>query len=64
MCFKEKGAIFILGGKFLKLIEKFTYFDSSISSTKSDVNIRQVEAWNAIDRLSFIRKSDLSDLIK
>ena len=37
--FKQEGAISTLSGKPLKLVDKFTYFSSIISSTESDVNI-------------------------
>ena len=40
------------------------YFGSSISFTESDVNTRLVKAWTAVDRLSIIWKSDLSDKSK
>ena len=64
MCLKQKGVIPTLGGMLLKLVNKFTYFGSSISSTEIDINIRQTNAWNAIDGLTIIRKSDPSDQIK
>ena len=64
MCFKRDGAISTLNGKFLKLVDHFTYLGSNILSTESNVNIRIVEAWTAIDRLWIIWKSDLSDKIK
>ena len=63
MSFK-RGAISTQSGEPLKLVDKFTYLGSSISSTESDVDIRLVKAWNAIDRLSVIWKSDLSNQIK
>ena len=53
-----------LNGKSLKLLDKFTYIGSSVSSTEKDVNTRLAKAWTAIDRLSVIWKSDLSDKIK
>ena len=37
---------------------------SSVSSTENDINMRLAKAWMAIDRLSIIWKSDLSDEIK
>ena len=64
MCFKQDGDISTLDGKPLKLVDQFTYLGSNISSTESDVNIRIGKAWTAIDRLSIIWKSDLSDKIK
>ena len=40
MCYKQKGAISTKSGRPLKLVDQFTYLDSSISSTESDVSIR------------------------
>ena len=48
----------------MKLVDKFTYLGSSVSSTKTDINTRLVKAWTAIDRLSVIWKSDLTDKMK
>ena len=48
----------------LKLVDKFTYFGCSISSTENDINTQQAKAWTAIDNLSVIWKSDRSDKIK
>ena len=48
----------------LKLVDKFTYLGSSVSSTDKDIDTRLTKAWNAIDRLSIIWKSDLTDKIK
>ena len=39
LCFKQ-GVISTLSGRPIKLVDKFTYLDSNISSTESDVNIR------------------------
>ena len=57
MCFKQEGAIFILSGSPLKFVDKFTYHDSYISSTESDINIRLAKAWISIDHMEiwFIR---------
>ena len=38
--------------------------ETVISSTESDVNILQEEAWTVIDRLLFIWKYNLSDKVK
>ena len=38
----------------LKLVDKFTYLGSSVSSTENDSNTRLAKAWTAIDRLSVI----------
>ena len=64
MCFKQKEIIFTQSGNSLKLGDQFTYLSSNISSTQSDVNICLANACNAIDRLSIIWKSNLSDEIK
>ena len=53
-----------LRGGPLKLADKFTYLRSSVSSTEKDINMRLAKAWIAIDRLSVIWKSDLTDEIK
>ena len=63
-CFKQEGTISTLSDELLKLVDKFTYLGSSVSSTESDVNICLANAWTAINRLSIISKSDLSDEIK
>ena len=48
----------------LKLVDKFTYLGSSVSSSENDINTHLAKAWTAIDRLSVILTSDLSDKIK
>ena len=48
----------------LKLVDKFTYLGSSVSSTKKEINMRLAKAWTAIDRLSVIWKSDQTDKIE
>ena len=53
-----------LDGASLKLVDKFTYLGSSISSTEKDIDTRLTKAWTAIDRLSIIWKSDLTDKMK
>ena len=63
-CFNQKGDISTLNGGSLKLVEKFTYFGSNVSSTENDINMQQAKAWTAINRLSIIWKSGLSDKIK
>ena len=51
-------------GTSLELVDKFTYLGSSVSSTEKDIDIRLTKAWAAIDRLSIIWKSDLTDKMK
>ena len=64
MCFNQTGDISILDGPSLKLVDKFTYLGSSVSSTEKDINTRLMKPWTAIDRLSIIWKSDLTDKMK
>ena len=64
MCFIQTGNISTPNGSSLKLVDKFTYLGSSVSSTDTDINTRLAKAWTAIDRLSVIWKSDLIDKIK
>ena len=64
MCFNQIGNISTLNGGSLKLVDKFTYLGSSVSSTETDINMRLAKAWIAIDRISVIWKSDLTDKIK
>ena len=49
MCLKRERAMSTLSGRPLKLIDKFTYLGSNISSTESDVDICFAKAWTAID---------------
>ena len=64
MCFNQKGDISTLDRTSLKLVDKFTYRGSSVSSTEKDIDTRLTKAWTAIDRLSIIWKSDLTDKMK
>ena len=64
MCFNQTGDISTLNGRSLKLVDKFTYQASSVSSTKTDIDTWLAKAWTAIDRLSVIWKSDLTDKTK
>ena len=64
MCYNQTGDISTLDGTSLKLVDKFTYLGSSISSTEKDIDTRLTKAWTAIDRLSIIWKSDLTDKMK
>ena len=57
--FNQRGDI-SLNGKSLKLMDMFTYFRSSVSSTEIDINAWLVKSSITIDRLSVIWKSDLS----
>ena len=46
------------------VVDKFTYLGSSVESTEKDIETRLTKAWTAINRLSIIWKSDLTDKIK
>ena len=48
----------------LKLVDKFTYQGSSVSSTKKDIDMQLTKAWTAINTLSVIWKSDLTNKMK
>ena len=64
MCYNQNGDITTHDGTPLKLVDKFTYLGSSVSSTEKDIDTRLTKAWTAIDRLSIIWKSDLTDKMK
>ena len=58
------GDISTLDRTSLKLVDKFPYLGSSVSSTEKDIDTRLTKAWTAINRLSIIWKSDLTDKMK
>ena len=60
----KRGDISTLDGTPLKLVDKFTYLGSSVESTEKDIDTRLTKAWTAINRLSIIWKSDLTDKMK
>ena len=64
MCYNQTGNIATLDRAPLKLVDKFTNLGSSVSSTEKDIDTRLTKAWTAIDRLSIIWKSDLTDKMK
>ena len=64
MCYNQTGKIATLDRASLKLVDKFTYLGSSVSSTEKDIDTRLTKAWTAIDRLSILWKSDLTDKMK
>ena len=64
MCFNQTGDISTLGSSSLKLVDKFTYLGSSVSSTEADIDTWLTKAWATIDKLSVIWKLDLTDKIK
>ena len=64
MCYNQTGDISTLEGTPLKLVDKFSYLGSSVESTEKDIETRLTKAWTAINRLSIIWKSDLTDKMK
>ena len=64
MCYNQTGDISTLEGTPLKLVDKFTYLGSSVESTEKDIETRLTKVWTAINRLSIIWKSDLTDKMK
>ena len=63
-CYNQTGDISTLYGTSLKLVDKFTYIGSCVSSTEKDMDTRLTKAWTVIDRLSIIWKSDMTDKMK
>ena len=59
MCFNQRGDISTLKVDPLKLVDKFIYLGSSVSSTENDINTWLAKAWTATDGLSVRWKSDL-----
>ena len=64
MCVNQTGNIYTLNSSILKLVDKFTYQGSSVPSTETDINMQLAKAWTAINRLSVIWESDLTDKMK
>ena len=64
MCYNQTGDITTLDGTPLKLVDKFIYLGSSVSSTEKDIDKQLTKAWSAIDRLSIIWISDVTDKMK
>ena len=64
MYYNQTGKIFTLDGTPLKLVNRFTHRGSRVSSAEKDFDTRLTKAWTAMDRLSIIWKSDLTDKMK
>ena len=64
ICYNQTRDISTLDGTSLKLVDKFIYLGCSDSSSKKDIDTRVTKALTAIDRLSIIWKSDLTDKMK
>ena len=64
MCFNQTGDISTLNGSSMKLVDKFTYRGSRVSSTEIGIDTQLTKAWTAINRLSVIWKSELTNKMK
>ena len=64
MCFNQTGDISTIDRCSLKLVDKFIFLGSSVSSTEKDISTQLTKVWTAVDRLSIIWKSDLTDKTK
>ena len=64
MCFNQTDDVSTLEGSSLKLVDKFTYLGSSVLLTEKDIDTRLGKSRTAIDMLSIIWKSDLTDKMK
>ena len=63
-CFNKKGDVSISNNASLKLVDKFKYLDSSVSSTENNMSVWRAKALTVIDRLSIIWKSKFFRKIK
>ena len=54
MCFNQTGDISTLKDNSLKLVDKFTYRGSSVSSTETDTDTQLAKSWTAKDSLPVI----------
>ena len=61
MRYNQTDDISTLGGTSLKLVDKFPYLGSSVSSTEKDIDTRLTKALTAINRLSIIWRFDQTD---
>ena len=64
MCYNQKSDISTLDGTPLQLVDKLTFLGSSVSSTEKDIDTWLTKTWTAINRLSIIWKSELTDKMK
>ena len=51
ICFNQRSDISTLKGEPLKLVDKFTFLGSSVSSTEKDINMQLAKAWTAISHM-------------
>ena len=53
MCYNQTGDITTLDGASLKLVDKFTYLGSSVSSTEKDIDTRLMNGQLSIGSRSY-----------
>ena len=51
MCFNQRADISTLNSSSLKLVDKFTYLGSNVSSTETYINTRLAKTWTAIGHM-------------
>ena len=61
MSYNQRGDIFTPNRRSLTVVDKSTYQGSSIASTENGIKTQLAKVWTAVNRLSVIWKSDLSD---
>ena len=64
MHFNQTGDIYTQDGTSLKLVDKFICLSSCVLSTEKDIDTWLTKTWTAIDKLSIILMSDLTDKTK
>ena len=64
MRINQSGDISTLNYSSLKLVDKFTYQESSVSLIDTNIDTRLTKQWTAINRLSVIWKSDQTNKLE
>ena len=62
--YNHQGTIKTIKNQQLKNVDNFEYLGSNIASTEKDVDIRIAKAWSAVNKLTTIWKSNLSENLK
>jgi exonuclease III len=62
--YNQQGVILSKNNKTIKSVNEFVYLGSNIQSTERDIEIRKAKAWAALDSLSTVWKSTLSEKLK
>ena len=66
MCYNQTGDISTLDRASQKLVDKFTYLGSSVSSTEKDIDTQLTKAWTAIGRptkIDMILKKEAENIL-